>query len=84
MTEHTVHLLQSVSKSVTATVLAILVAQGRLRVDAPVTYYLPELDATAYRGAIRQQVLDMTSGVFSIPKMNNPGIRGPEFAEVFK
>ena len=64
MTEHTVHLLQSVSKSVTSTTLGILVAQGRMRVDAPVTYYLPELETTAYRGATMQQVLDMTSGVY--------------------
>jgi CubicO group peptidase (beta-lactamase class C family) len=63
MKEHTVHLLQSVSKSVTAATLGILVSQNRLRVDAPVTHYLPELGATAYRGATLQQVLDMTSGV---------------------
>ena len=30
---------------------------------APVTRYLPELEATAYRGATVQHVLDMTSGV---------------------
>lgn len=64
MREHTQHLLQSVSKSVTGTTLGILVAQGRVRVDVPVTYYLPELEATAYRGATMQQVLDMTSGVY--------------------
>lgn len=64
MNEHTVHLLQSVSKSVTATILGILVARGRIRVDVPVTHYLPELTATAYRGATMQQVLDMTSGVY--------------------
>jgi CubicO group peptidase (beta-lactamase class C family) len=64
MNEHTVHLLQSVSKSVTATTLGILVAKGQIRVDVPVTHYLPELAATAYRGATMQQVLDMTSGVY--------------------
>ncbi len=63
MNEHTVHLLQSVSKSVTATTLGILVGQGRIRVEVPVTHYLPELAATAYRGATMQQLLDMTSGV---------------------
>jgi CubicO group peptidase (beta-lactamase class C family) len=63
MNEHAVHLLQSVSKSVTATTLGILVAQGRVRVELPVTHYLPELAATAYRGATIQQLLDMTSGV---------------------
>ena len=63
MSEHTLHLVQSVSKSVTATVLGILAARGQVRVDVPVTHYLPELAATAYRGATVQQVLDMTSGV---------------------
>jgi CubicO group peptidase (beta-lactamase class C family) len=64
MNANTVHLLQSVSKSVTATTLGILVAQGRIRVDVPVTHYLPELAATAYLGATMQQLLDMTSGVY--------------------
>ena len=63
MSEHTLHLVQSVSKSVTATALGILAARGQVRVDVPVTHYLPELAATAYRGATVQQVLDMTSGV---------------------
>ncbi len=31
--------------------------------NVPITYYLPELEATAYRGAQVQQLLDMTSGV---------------------
>ena len=63
MSEHTLHLVQSVSKSVTATALGILAGRGELRLDALVTHYLPELAATAYRGATIQQVLDMTSGV---------------------
>jgi CubicO group peptidase (beta-lactamase class C family) len=63
MNEHTIHLLQSVSKSVTATTLGILAAQGHIRIDVPVGHYLPELAATAYRDATMQQLLDMTSGV---------------------
>ncbi len=63
MDAHSIHLVQSVSKSVTATVLGILAGRGEIRVDAPVTHYLPELEATAYRGATVQQLLDMTSGV---------------------
>ena len=64
MNEQSIHLVQSVSKSVTGTVLGVLAARGELEVDAFVTHYLPELEATAYRGATVQQVLDMTSGVF--------------------
>ena len=63
MTEHTPHLSQSVAKSVTGTVAGILIDQGRIDPQAPITQYLPELEATAYRGARIQHVLDMTSGV---------------------
>jgi len=63
MTGRTPHLSQSVAKSVTGTVAGILVGQGLLDVNAPVTHYLPELSDTAYRGATLQHVLDMTSGV---------------------
>jgi CubicO group peptidase (beta-lactamase class C family) len=64
MDGRTLHLLQSVSKSVTATTLGILAARGAIRTEAPVTHYLPELETTAYRGATIQQLLDMTSGVY--------------------
>ncbi|TXH35566.1 MAG: class C beta-lactamase-related serine hydrolase [Rhodospirillaceae bacterium] len=60
---HGQHLAMSVSKSVTATVCGILVHRGLIDPAAPVTRYLPELDATAYRGATVQHVLDMMSGV---------------------
>ncbi len=63
MTERSQHLSQSVAKSVTGTVAGILVGRGLLDPQALVTDYLPELEATAYRGAKVQHVLDMTSGV---------------------
>lgn len=63
MQPHTLHLLQSVSKSITATAGAGLIADGLLDPAAPVTEYLPELEATAWKGASLQQVLDMTTGV---------------------
>jgi CubicO group peptidase (beta-lactamase class C family) len=63
MTERTQHLSQSVAKSVTGTVAGILAGYGMLDPQAPITDYLPELEATAYRGAKVQHVLDMTSGV---------------------
>lgn len=58
------HLVQSVSKSVTAAAAGSLVADGLLDPEAPVTRWVPELEATAYRGATLRHVLDMTSGVF--------------------
>lgn len=63
MTPQTLHLSQSVAKSVASTVAGILIGQGLLDPTAPVTDYLPELEATAWRGAKLQHVLDMTSGV---------------------
>jgi len=63
MTERTPHLSQSMAKSVTATVFAILAGRGEMDAAAPVTAYLPELEATAWRGASLRQVLDMTTGV---------------------
>jgi CubicO group peptidase (beta-lactamase class C family) len=64
MDERSTHLVQSVSKSVTGTVLGILAARGEIELDARVTRYLRELESTAYAGATIQQVLDMTSGVY--------------------
>jgi len=63
MTPRTPHLSQSVAKSVVGTVAGILIGRGLVDPAAPVTHYLPELEATAYRGALVQHVLDMTSGV---------------------
>ncbi len=63
MGERTLHLSQSVAKSVTAAAAGVLVGRGLLDVTALVTDYLPELNDTAYRGATLQHILDMTSGV---------------------
>lgn len=63
MTPHSLHLSQSVAKSVVATVAGILIGQGVIDPQAQVTDYLPELAATAWRGAKLTHVLDMSSGV---------------------
>ncbi|MFN4143223.1 serine hydrolase domain-containing protein [Aestuariivirga sp.] len=63
MTPRTLHLSQSVAKSVTAAAAGALIGKGLLDPSASVTHYLPELNDTAYRGALLQHVLDMTSGV---------------------
>ena len=72
MGERSLHLSQSMAKSLTAAAAGILVGRGVLQVDAPVTGYLPELDDTAYRGATLQQVLDMTTGVRFDESYSNP------------
>jgi CubicO group peptidase (beta-lactamase class C family) len=62
MRPQSLHLSQSVGKSVVGALAGILVHRGLVDPAAPVTRYLPELEATAYSGATVQQVLDMTSG----------------------
>jgi hypothetical protein len=63
MEPRTLHLSQSMAKSVTSAVAGVLIGQGLLDPKAPITGYLPELGHTAYAGARLQHVLDMTSGV---------------------
>lgn len=63
MTERTLHLSQSVAKSVTGAVAGILIGRGLLDPEEQVTQYLPELKQTAWRGAKLRHVLDMTTGV---------------------
>jgi CubicO group peptidase (beta-lactamase class C family) len=63
MGERTLHLSQSMAKSVTGSVFGILVGRGLIDPAKPVTTYLPELAETGWAGATVQHVLDMTSGV---------------------
>lgn len=63
MTAQTPHLLQSVSKSITAIALGRLIEDGRADREAKVTQYLPELAQTAWRDVSLGQVMDMRSGV---------------------
>ncbi|MER8622041.1 serine hydrolase [Mesorhizobium sp. M1143] len=63
MAERTLHLSQSMAKSVTGTVFGILVGRGLIDPAKPVTAYLQELGGTGWDGASVQHVLDMTTGV---------------------
>lgn len=60
---HSLHLGQSVTKSIVATTASVLQHEGLLDFAAPVTDYLPELGKTAWEGASVQQVMDMSTGV---------------------
>lgn len=62
MTPQSVHLLQSVSKSVTSATAGCLIGAGLLDPAELITRYLPELSATGWNGASLQHVLDMTCG----------------------
>jgi CubicO group peptidase (beta-lactamase class C family) len=56
------HLLMSVSKSLTATLIGVLVGEGVLDVDADVTSYIGALRGTAWEGCTVQHLLDMRAG----------------------
>ena len=57
------HAAMSVTKSITGTLAAILVADGTLKPDAAVTDYVPELKNSAFGDASVRQVMDMTTGL---------------------
>jgi CubicO group peptidase (beta-lactamase class C family) len=63
MSETSLHLSQSVSKSFVGTLIGIMAGRGLLALDRPVSHYVPELAGCGYAGATLAQVLDMRSGV---------------------
>jgi CubicO group peptidase (beta-lactamase class C family) len=63
MTEASLHLSQSVSKSFVGTLVGMMVGRGLLSLDKPVSHYVPELERCGYAGATLRQVLDMRSGI---------------------
>jgi CubicO group peptidase (beta-lactamase class C family) len=72
MQANTPHLLMSVSKSIVGCVSGILVGQGRLDPDAPVTRYVPEIVGSGYDGATVRNLLDMRTGVAFSEAYENP------------
>ena len=56
------HLLMSVSKSLTATLIGVLVGEGALDPDADVTSYIGALRGTPWEGCTVQHLLDMRAG----------------------
>jgi len=56
------HLLMSVSKSLTATLVGVLVGDGVLDPESDVTEYIPALCGTAWEGCTLQHLLDMRAG----------------------
>ena len=63
LAEGGMHLLMSVSKSLTATVAGLLAASGDLDLERPVTEYVPELAGSGYEGSIVRNLVDMRTGV---------------------
>ena len=63
MTPASLHLAQSVSKSVVGTLTGIIHGEGLLDLYAPLVEIVPELASCGYADATLEQVLDMQSGV---------------------
>lgn len=59
---HDVHLMQSVSKSITGTLAGILVHNGALTPEDDVTRHVPELAGSSFDGATVRDLLDMRAG----------------------
>jgi CubicO group peptidase (beta-lactamase class C family) len=60
---HKPHIAMSVTKSFTGTLAGILVAEGKIDPQAPVTEYVPELRASAFGNARVREAMDMTTGL---------------------
>jgi len=63
MHESSLHLSQSVGKSVLGLLAGILVGQRRLDPATPVTGHVPEVAGSGYDGATVQHLLDMTAAI---------------------
>ena len=61
MTETSLHLSQSVGKSVAGLVAGILAGRGELDVSSRVTDHVPEVAGSGYDGATVRHLLDMTA-----------------------
>jgi CubicO group peptidase (beta-lactamase class C family) len=60
---HKPHISMSVTKSFTGTLAGILIAEGRIDPQAPITDFVPELKASAFGDARVREAMDMTTGL---------------------
>jgi CubicO group peptidase (beta-lactamase class C family) len=63
MTETSLHLSQSVGKSVAGLLAGILAGRGELDPSSPVTDHVPEVAGSGYDGATVRHLLDMTAAI---------------------
>lgn len=73
MAPETLHLSQSVAKSVVGLLAGILASDGVVDMHAPLADIVPELAQCGYADATLDQVLDMRSGVRFTEDYNLPG-----------
>src|SRR6201996_4838566 len=60
---HKPHIAMSVTKSFTGTLAGILIAEGKIDPQAPITDYVPELKDSAFGDARVHEAMDMTTGL---------------------
>jgi CubicO group peptidase (beta-lactamase class C family) len=72
MTDSTLHLSQSVSKSLVGALVGIQIGRGLIDPESPVEQYVPELAGCGYRGARVTDLLDMRSGIRFIEDYLDP------------
>jgi CubicO group peptidase (beta-lactamase class C family) len=60
---HKPHIAMSVTKSFTGTLAGILIAEGKIDPQAPITDYVPELKNSAFGDARVHEAMDMTTGL---------------------
>lgn len=73
MGEDTLHLSQSVAKSVTAAVAGVLIGRGLLDPESLASDAVPELGRSGYAGATLRHLLDMRSGARFSEDYGTPG-----------
>lgn len=80
-TPATQHLMFSVTKSFTGTLVLMLMEQGQIDADTLVADYLPELKNTAFGDATVQHVLDMTNSIHYVEDYYQPDAHITGFLE---
>jgi len=84
MRPDTTHLLMSVSKSVTSTVVGALVGEGLLDPAQLVTDVLPELKGTSFEGSTVRHLLDMRAGTRFDEDYDNPEADVRVYEEIYQ
>jgi CubicO group peptidase (beta-lactamase class C family) len=75
------HAVMSVSKTLTGTLGAVLVAEGILDESKKVSCYVEELSGSAFGSATIRELLDMTTALDYDENYNNPNSRIWEFSQ---
>lgn len=83
-TPATPHIMFSVTKSFTGTLMLLLEADGKVDLSESVAHYLPELAESAFGDASVQQLMDMTNSIQFDETYADPNSDWSRFAAAFK